>query len=161
MSEQSTPAPTTPDVGMTGAPAGEGRAKRQRVLSGIQPTADSYHLGNYLGAVRQWVGLQDDFDAFYFIPDLHAITVPQDPKELRERVYRGVAQLLAAGVVRRFAARVRVATAFRRLQARERLRQLPAPLDARLVRLQDHERHRRDEHHCDEVEDALPELFRL
>lgn len=73
-------------------------ANKQRVLSGIQPTGDSYHLGNYLGAVRQWVQLQDDYDAFYFIPDLHAITVQQDPKELRERVYRGVAQLLAAGV---------------------------------------------------------------
>ncbi|WP_333620093.1 tryptophan--tRNA ligase [Dietzia sp.] len=73
-------------------------AKKQRVLSGIQPTGDSYHLGNYLGAVRQWVQLQEDYDAYYFIPDLHAITVPQDPKELRERVYRGVAQLLAAGV---------------------------------------------------------------
>ena len=58
---------------------------RQRVLSGIQPTGDSFHLGNYLGAVRQWVALQDEYDAFYFIPDLHAITVPQDPKALRQR----------------------------------------------------------------------------
>jgi hypothetical protein len=49
--------------------------RRPRVLSGIQPTADSFHLGNYLGAVRQWVALQDDHDAFYFVPDLHAITV--------------------------------------------------------------------------------------
>ena len=74
-------------------------ATRQRVLSGIQPTADSYHLGNYLGAVRQWVDLQDDYDAFYFIPDLHAITIPGfDPRELRERVFRGCAQLLALGV---------------------------------------------------------------
>lgn len=73
-------------------------AKRQRVLSGIQPTGDSYHLGNYLGAVRQWVQLQDDYDAFYFIPDLHAITVSQQPKELRERVFRGAAQLLALGI---------------------------------------------------------------
>lgn len=72
--------------------------RRERVLSGIQPTADSYHLGNYLGAVRQWVGLQDDHDAFYFIPDLHAITVRQDPGELRERVLRGAAQLLALGI---------------------------------------------------------------
>lgn len=70
-----------------------------RVLSGIQPTSDSFHLGNYLGAVRQWVALQDEFDeAFYFIPDMHAITVPQDPKELRERTRRSVAQLLAVGV---------------------------------------------------------------
>ena len=50
----------------------------QRVLSGIQPTADSYHLGNYLGALKQWIDLQDGYDAFYFIPDLHAITVDQD-----------------------------------------------------------------------------------
>ena len=54
-------------------------AHKPRVLSGIQPTADSYHLGNYLGAVKQWIDLQDDYDAFYFIPDLHAITVEQNP----------------------------------------------------------------------------------
>ena len=71
---------------------------RPRVLSGIQPTADSFHLGNYLGAVRQWVALQDEFEAFYFIADLHAITVEQDPKVLRERTLVSVAQLLAAGV---------------------------------------------------------------
>lgn len=71
----------------------------RRVLSGIQPTSDSFHLGNYLGAVRQWVALQDQFDeAYYFIPDMHAITVPQDPAQLRERTLRAVAQLLAAGV---------------------------------------------------------------
>ena len=71
---------------------------RLRVLSGIQPTADSFHLGNYLGAVRQWVALQDDNDAFYFIPDLHAITAGHDPATLRERTRRAVAQLLALGV---------------------------------------------------------------
>ncbi|NKS64540.1 tryptophan--tRNA ligase [Rhodococcus hoagii] len=71
---------------------------KPRVLSGIQPTADSFHLGNFLGALQQWVPLQDDFDAFYFIPDLHAITVPQDPKELRQRTLRAVAQLLALGI---------------------------------------------------------------
>ena len=70
----------------------------QRVLSGIQPTADSYHLGNYLGALKQWINLQDDFDAFYFIPDLHAITVEQNPEELRRRTIAGVAQLLALGI---------------------------------------------------------------
>ena len=69
-----------------------------RVLSGIQPTADSYHLGNYLGALKQWIGLQDSYDAFYFIPDLHAITVDQNPEELRERTIAGVAQLLALGI---------------------------------------------------------------
>ena len=56
---------------------------RPRVLSGIQPTADSFHLGNYLGALRQWVALQDDHDAFYCVVDLHAITVEHDPALLR------------------------------------------------------------------------------
>ena len=80
--------------------AGAGAEPRsgKRVLSGIQPTSDSFHLGNYLGAVRQWVQLQEDFDAFYFIPDMHAITVPHDPKVLRERTRVAVAQLLAVGV---------------------------------------------------------------
>ena len=73
-------------------------AAKPRVLSGIQPTADSFHLGNYLGALRQWVPLQDEHDAFYFIPDLHAITVPQDPKTLRKRTRLSAAQLLAIGI---------------------------------------------------------------
>jgi tryptophanyl-tRNA synthetase len=71
---------------------------RQRVLSGIQPTADSFHLGNYLGAVRQWVALQETHDAFYCVVDLHAITVPQDPKLLTQRTRVAAAQLLAAGL---------------------------------------------------------------
>ena len=71
---------------------------RPRVLSGIQPTADSFHLGNYLGAVRQWVALQEDHDAFYFVPDLHAITVEHDPATLADRTRNGVAQLLALGL---------------------------------------------------------------
>jgi tryptophanyl-tRNA synthetase len=71
---------------------------KQRVLSGIQPTADSFHLGNYLGAVRQWVALQDEYDAFYCVVDLHAITVPQDPETLRRRTRVAAAQLLAAGL---------------------------------------------------------------
>jgi tryptophanyl-tRNA synthetase len=71
---------------------------RPRVLSGIQPTADSFHLGNYLGAVRNWVALQDDYDAFYMVVDLHAITVEQNPAVLRERTRVAVAQLLAAGI---------------------------------------------------------------
>ncbi|WP_344601457.1 tryptophan--tRNA ligase [Sporichthya brevicatena] len=73
-------------------------ADRPRVLSGIQPTADSFHLGNYLGAVRQWIGLQDTHDAFYFIADQHAITVEHDPALLRQRTRVSVAQLLAAGL---------------------------------------------------------------
>lgn len=72
--------------------------RRPRALSGAQPTADSYHLGNYVGAFKQWVALQDDFEAFYFIPDLHAITVDYDPAKLRERTYIAAAQMLAAGV---------------------------------------------------------------
>jgi tryptophanyl-tRNA synthetase len=72
--------------------------RRPRVLSGIQPTADSFHLGNYLGAIRQWVALQDDHDAFYFIPDLHAITVDYDPALLAQRTRIAVAQLLALGL---------------------------------------------------------------
>ncbi|MEU4263928.1 MULTISPECIES: tryptophan--tRNA ligase [Streptomycetaceae] len=71
---------------------------RPRVLSGIQPTAGSFHLGNYLGAVRQWVALQESHDAFYMVVDLHAITVPQDPAELRANTRLAAAQLLAAGV---------------------------------------------------------------
>ncbi|WP_410656455.1 tryptophan--tRNA ligase [Amycolatopsis sp. lyj-112] len=72
--------------------------KRPRVLSGIQPTADSFHLGNYLGALRQWVRLQDTHDPFYMVVDLHAITVEQDPKVLLDRTRRSAAQLLALGV---------------------------------------------------------------
>jgi tryptophanyl-tRNA synthetase len=69
-----------------------------RVLSGIQPTADSFHLGNYLGALRQWVALQFDHEAFYCVVDLHAITVEQDPDVLRNRCLVSVAQLLAMGL---------------------------------------------------------------
>ena len=71
---------------------------RPRVLSGIQPTADSFHFGNYLGALRQWVALQEEHEPFFFIADLHAITVEQDPRLLRERTLRAAAQLLAMGV---------------------------------------------------------------
>ena len=69
-----------------------------RVLSGIQPTADSFHLGNYLGALRHWVTLQFDHDAFYCIVNMHAITVDYDPDVLRERSRRAVAQLVAMGL---------------------------------------------------------------
>ncbi|GGU69246.1 tryptophanyl-tRNA synthetase [Streptomyces cavourensis] len=83
------------DQPQTGRP---GASARPRVLSGIQPTAGSFHLGNYLGAVRQWVALQETHDAFYMVVDLHAITVPQDPAELRANTRLAVAQLLAAGL---------------------------------------------------------------
>jgi tryptophanyl-tRNA synthetase len=79
-------------------PAAPRTERRPRVLSGIQPTADSFHFGNYLGAVRQWVALQEDHDAFYCVVDLHAITVEYDPLVLRARTRRSVAQLLAAGI---------------------------------------------------------------
>jgi tryptophanyl-tRNA synthetase len=71
---------------------------RPRVFSGIQPTADSFHLGNYLGALRQWVALQETHEAFYCVVDLHAITVPQDPARLRQRTRVAAAQLFAAGL---------------------------------------------------------------
>jgi tryptophanyl-tRNA synthetase len=69
-----------------------------RVLSGIQPTAGSFSLGNYLGALRQWVKLQDSTEAFYCVVDLHAITLPQNPAELRRSTLVSAAQLLALGV---------------------------------------------------------------
>ena len=71
---------------------------RPRVLSGIQPTADSFHIGNYLGAVRQWVSMQQSHEAFYTIVDLHAITVEQEPAVLRQRTRIAAAQLLAVGI---------------------------------------------------------------
>jgi tryptophanyl-tRNA synthetase len=69
-----------------------------RILSGMQPTSDSLHLGNYLGALVNWVGLQHDFDAFYFVADLHALTVPTDPEVLRRRTRVTAAQFIAGGV---------------------------------------------------------------
>ncbi|ASF09954.1 tryptophan--tRNA ligase [Nocardia brasiliensis NBRC 14402] len=81
------------------APAETPAAERkQRVLSGIQPTSSSFHLGNYLGALQYWVTMQDDYDSLYFIPNLHAITVPQDPKALRAQTRGAAAQLLAIGI---------------------------------------------------------------
>jgi tryptophanyl-tRNA synthetase len=73
-------------------------AARPRVLSGIQPTADSFHLGNYLGAVRNWVTMQDTYDAFYCVVDLHAITAGHEPALLRQRTRVSAAQLLASGL---------------------------------------------------------------
>jgi tryptophanyl-tRNA synthetase len=69
-----------------------------RVFSGIQPTADSFHLGNYLGAVRQWVAMQETHDTICCVVDLHAITLPQDPAQLRRRTRVAAAQLFAAGL---------------------------------------------------------------
>ena len=69
-----------------------------RVLSGIRPTGSAFHLGNYLGAVRQWAALQDDAECFYFIADLHALTEVSDPEQLRRRTQASAAELLALGV---------------------------------------------------------------
>ena len=68
-----------------------------RILSGIQPT-NKMHLGNYLGAVRNWVGLQEDFETLYCVVDLHALTLPQDPDELRAQTLELAAVLLASGI---------------------------------------------------------------
>jgi tryptophanyl-tRNA synthetase len=73
-------------------------ASRHRVLSGIQPTADSFHIGNYLGALREWVRMQDTHDAYYCVVDQHAITLDHDPAVLRERTLVSFAQLLAVGL---------------------------------------------------------------
>jgi len=71
---------------------------KPNLLSGMQPSASSLHLGNYLGALVNWVNMQRDFNAFYVIVDLHAITVPQDPNELRTNTRRTAAQYIAAGI---------------------------------------------------------------
>jgi tryptophanyl-tRNA synthetase len=68
------------------------------VFSGVQPTSDSLHLGNALGAVSQWIGLQDGYDAYFCVVDLHAITIPQDPALLRRRTLVTAAQYLALGI---------------------------------------------------------------
>src|ERR1700756_667098 len=69
-----------------------------RLFSGVQPTSDSLHLGNALGAINQWVALQDDHDSFFCVVDLHAITVAQEPEALRRRTLVTAAQYLALGI---------------------------------------------------------------
>lgn len=71
---------------------------RPRLFSGMQPTADSLHLGNYLGALANWVRLAQTHEAIYCVVDQHAITVPQDPAELRRRTRLTAAQFIAAGI---------------------------------------------------------------
>ncbi|WP_440312303.1 tryptophan--tRNA ligase [Leucobacter chromiireducens] len=68
------------------------------LFSGMQPSSDSLHLGNYIGALSQWTQMQEDFDAFFCVVNLHAITVPQDPAELAARTRRTAAQYIAAGI---------------------------------------------------------------
>ncbi|GFE67675.1 tryptophan--tRNA ligase [Chroococcus sp. FPU101] len=70
---------------------------KQRVLSGVQPTGN-LHLGNYLGAIRNWVEIQQDYDSFFCVVDLHAITVPHNPKTLAEDTYKIAALYLACGI---------------------------------------------------------------
>lgn len=71
---------------------------RPRVLSGIQPTADSFHIGNLLGAVQYWSQLQDSHECFYSVVDLHAFTVHTDPEIMRQRTLVSYAQLIASGI---------------------------------------------------------------
>ena len=68
------------------------------IFSGMQPSSDSLHLGNYIGALSQWTQMQEDYDAFFCVVNLHAITVPQDPKDLAERTRATAAQYIAAGI---------------------------------------------------------------
>ena len=68
------------------------------IFSGMQPSSDSLHLGNYIGALSQWTRMQEDYDAYFCVVNLHAITVPQDPAALAERTRRTAAQYIAAGI---------------------------------------------------------------
>ncbi|MEP6478862.1 MAG: tryptophan--tRNA ligase [Rhodoglobus sp.] len=71
---------------------------KPRLFSGMQPSADSLHIGNYIGALLQWKELQETSDAVFCVVDLHAITVPQNPAQLREATRRTAAQYIAAGI---------------------------------------------------------------
>lgn len=71
---------------------------KPRLFSGMQPSADSLHIGNYIGALMQWREMQEAYDAIFCVVDLHAITVPQEPGALREQTRRTAAQYIAAGI---------------------------------------------------------------
>ncbi|MDO8382259.1 MAG: tryptophan--tRNA ligase, partial [Microbacterium sp.] len=71
---------------------------KARLYSGMQPSADSLQIGNYIGALLQWRDLQEPYDAFFSVVDLHALTQPNDPAELREKTRRTAAQYIAAGI---------------------------------------------------------------
>jgi len=73
-------------------------SSKPRLFSGMQPSAESLHIGNYIGALLQWKELQNSHDAIFCIVDLHAITVAQDPLTLRENTRRTAAQYIAAGI---------------------------------------------------------------
>lgn len=72
--------------------------RKKIVLSGIQPSGNQFTLGNYIGAIRNWALMQDDFDCIYMVANEHSITVRQEPAKLRENTYRAIASLLAAGI---------------------------------------------------------------
>jgi len=86
-----------PPVAKTEAAESEKTARRKRILSGVQPTG-ALHMGNYLGAIRQWVANQDEYDNYFCVVDLHAITAPHVPKQLTLDTYRTAAIYLAAGL---------------------------------------------------------------
>jgi tryptophanyl-tRNA synthetase len=75
----------------------QGLERKKRVFSGIQPTGD-IHIGNYLGAIQHWVSIQSEFDCIYCVVDLHAITIPQDPKILKTKIREVAGLLMAAGI---------------------------------------------------------------
>ena len=70
---------------------------KNRILSGVQPSGD-LHLGNYLGAIKNFVSLQKDYECFFCVVDLHAITVWQDPKELAQKTREVTAAFIASGI---------------------------------------------------------------
>ena len=71
---------------------------KPRLYSGMQPSADSLQIGNYIGALMQWRDLQQAYDAYFSVVDLHALTQPNDPAELRAKTRRTAAQYIAAGI---------------------------------------------------------------
>ncbi|KKW06090.1 MAG: Tryptophan-tRNA ligase, partial [Candidatus Moranbacteria bacterium GW2011_GWE1_49_15] len=70
---------------------------KKRIFSGVQPSGN-LHIGNYLGAIKNWVELQDEYESIFCVVDLHAITVPQDPEELRRKTLEIAKIYLAAGI---------------------------------------------------------------
>ena len=75
----------------------QSKKNEKRIFSGIQPTGN-LHLGNYLGAIKNWVKLQEDFSSIFSIVDLHAITVPQEPLQLRASIHEVTAAIIASGI---------------------------------------------------------------
>lgn len=84
-------------TGDSGSAKEEAPSRVKRVLSGVQPTG-TLHLGNYLGAIRQWVANQELYDNYFCVVDLHAITVPHNPKKLKQETLQSAAMYIAAGI---------------------------------------------------------------